>query len=209
MKKAPIAARLAWPVLLAGAVFHFSGCASIFYTPSNADLTDTDTSVCDPQALDDNLLKGCRSISEGTPLKSAPPLFDVLRRKLVADPTKLSEKPSATAQFVFELTPVGLFAPLFGYPPRETVYTGRVELAITPPEAARRVESKFDFRVKPGETFTKTLQFNRTPGKVLDLDAPRFSPEAVVLSIRCRPRGCELTSTPPIVGPDGSIKLGR
>jgi hypothetical protein len=162
-------------ILFACAILSVSGCADILYTPTNSDLNDPDTSGCDQQTLEDNMVKSCRRLGDGSPVASAAPFFDVSRHTTISDPYKLSRKPSAAAQFFFELTPLGLFAPIFDYPPRETVYTGRVELANAPNNPA----SKFEFRVKAGETFTKTIV----------LDKP------VTISIRCRPRGCTLSST--------------
>lgn len=153
--------------LLAGAALLASGCASMVYSPANADLNDPEVSGCDRTAMEDSLVKSCRRLSEGASVKTGPPFFEVLRRTSLADPYKLSEKPSLAAQFFFELTPLGFFAPLFGYPPRETVYTGRVELA----------SAKFEFRVKAGETLVKTAG-------------------SETVSITCRARACELTSTP-------------
>ena len=150
----------------------------MLYTPSNAALNDPDASGCDQQAMEDALVKSCRRLSEGVPVPSAPPFFDVVRRTAVADPYKLERKPTTEAQFVFEMTPAGIFAPLFGYPPKQTVYTGRVEPTGAP---------TFEFRVKAGETFTRTLTSAVGP--------------AVAFSIRCRPRRCELTKAAPDTSP--------
>ncbi|HEX4047392.1 MAG TPA: hypothetical protein VH309_06135 [Elusimicrobiota bacterium] len=166
------------PGILLCAVLLCSGCADILYTPTNAALDDPDVSGCDQQALEDNMVKGCRRLGEAVPMKSAAPFSGVVRRTTVADPYKLDQKPSLAAQFFFEMTPLGVFAPLFDYPPTETIYTGRVELALASPGAPERDASKFDFQVKGGETFTRDVG-SRT------------------ISIRCRPRGCALTSTPP------------
>jgi hypothetical protein len=195
------------PALLACAALLASGCAGTLYLPANRDLNDADVSGCDRQAMDDALVKSCRRLGEGSPVKSAAPFFAVTRRTAVSDPYKLVEKPNLAAQFFFELTPLGLFAPLFDYPLRETVYTGRVELSVTPADAAARVASNFEFRVKAGETFTKTLEFNKSPGLESGAPAAKYTPDAVTIEVSCRARGCALSSTPPLVNPDGSIRL--
>jgi hypothetical protein len=184
-------------VVLVCAALLVSGCASMVYSPANRELNDPDASGCDRQALEDALVKSCRRLGEGSPVKTAPPFFAVARHTAVADPYKLSEKPPLLSQFLFEFTPLGFFAPIFDYPPRETVYTGRVELSISPAEAALGAASKFDFRVNAGETFTKLLEF----------DKARYAPDSATISIRCRSRGCELSSIPPVVKPDGSLRL--
>ena len=196
-------------VLFACAALLVSGCADILYTPTNTALNDPDTSGCDQQTMGDNLVKSCRRLGEGSPVTSAAPFFDVVRHTTVADPYKLSQKPSLAAQFFFELTPLGVLAPIFDYPPKETVYTGSVELSISPPEAAARVASKFDFHVKAGDMYTKTLEFNKSSGKESASDDVRYSPDSVTVSIRCRSRGCTLSSKSPVVGSDGVIKLQR
>lgn len=155
-----------------------SGCANMLYTPSNAALNDPDASGCDPQAMEDALVKSCRRLTDGSPVPSAAPFSEVVRHKTVADPYKLESKPSSVSQFVFELTPLGFFSPLFGYPPKETVYTGVVEPAGAP---------KFPFRVKAGETFTKSV--------------PLSDQGPATYSIRCRSRGCALTTTAPAKPP--------
>jgi hypothetical protein len=161
------------PAVLFLATVLVSGCANMLYTPSNAALDDPDASGCDRQAMEDALVKSCRKLGDAVPVPSTPPFFEVTRRAAVSDPYKLEQKPGGGAQFAFELTPLGFLAPLFGYPPKTTVFTGRVELPGAP---------AFDFRVNASETFTKTV---RLEGK-----------GETTLSIRCRTRGCTLSSAP-------------
>jgi hypothetical protein len=196
-------------IVFMGAVFLVSGCANMLYTPATADLNDSDISGCDRQALDDNLIKSCRRIGTGSVVASEAPFFDVVRYTTIADPYKLSRTPPTAAQFLFELTPLGIIAPLFNYPPRGIVYTGRVEFSISPAQAADRVAPKFAFRVKAGETFTKALEFNKPSREESTSLAVRYSPDSVAISIRCRDRGCTLTSSPSVVSSGGSIQLQR
>jgi hypothetical protein len=178
-----------------------SGCADIVYTPANSSLNDPDTDGCDHQAMADGLVASCRRLSDGKPLPDAPPFFGVRRRTAVADPYKLSDPPPLLSQFFFEFTPLGLVAPVFDYPPRETVYTGSVGLSFAPAEAARRADAEFEFRTDGAGRFEKVVDFDRGASGV------RYVPASVKLRILCRPQGCALSSASDAVSPDGKIAL--
>lgn|GEM_PF-2476588 len=178
-----------------------AGCAEIVYTPSNASLNDPDTDGCDHAAMADALVANCRHLSEGESLPDAPPFSGVLRRTTVADPYKLSDPPPLLSQFLFEFTPLGFIAPAFNYPPRQTVYTGRVKLELSPAEASRRAASEFEFRTDGAGRFETLVDFSRGAG------AMRYMPASVKLRILCRPRGCALSSTSDAVSPDGKVVL--
>lgn len=191
------------PCVFLGAGPLLAGCAAVLYTPANSSLNDPDTDGCDHAAMADALIASCRRLSDGEPLPDAPPFFGVLRRRTTADPYKLSSPPPMLSQFFFEFTPLGFVAPVFDYPPRETVYTGRVRLALSPGEAARRADAEFEFRTDGAGRFEKLVDFNRDAGA----GAVRYAPASVKLVILCRPRGCALSSPSGAVAPDGKVLL--
>ncbi len=198
-----------FPCVFACASLLLPGCAAILYTPANSALNDPDTEGCDRQAMSDALVASCRVLGEGEPLKDAAPFFGVLRRTTVADPYKLSRPPSMLAQFFFEFTPLGLFAPAFDYPPRETVYTGRVRIAVLPAPMPRRAVAEFEFRTDGSGRFEKILDLPTHGGARSGASPARTAPENVTLQIACRPKGCRLSSTSPEVASDGTVRVDR
>jgi hypothetical protein len=107
-------------------------------------------------------------------------------------------------KFLFEITPLGFIAPIFGYPPKSQSFEGSAALSIFPSAAADPKDLKFNFSVVPGGVFSKTLRFNGRESGV------RFDPESIVLEMRCGGKWgptCSITATPAVLDAKGVIRL--
>lgn len=114
--------------------------------------------------------------------------------------------------FIFQLTPVGIFAPLFGYPAKTVTYAGVLAIRPSSQAASTRVAPNRELAtgtLPEGGSWNTTLNFNE--GSHAELNATgrtvEFLPEKVDISMRCKNGACSITASPPIITDDGSIPL--
>jgi hypothetical protein len=116
----------------------------------------------------------------------------------------------AAQGFLLELTPVGIVAPLFGYPHKSYAYTGTFNIHTDPAEAESRIRDASSFTID-GQSgsckilldFTKGVDDAlRTTGRSIE-----YSPESIELTVTCVGVACQVTAKPDVVFSDGLVRL--
>lgn len=192
-----------------------SGCASMIYVPSDEPVADTTgCGGCgDP--------KPCKHIGPGKTINTHPPWVQVRAKKVTYD--LCNEKKGLLSTLLFESTPLGFMAPLFGYPPTDTQYDGVVTLWIAPRDKTRKsfTVAAPGLRRSSADFFKEEVSFMRgKEGRVTILfntlgetdlrdkgQGTFFSPESVEIRISCGADRCTASAVPPIVSDDGAVDL--
>lgn len=107
---------------------------------------------------------------------------------------------------LFDLTPLGFIAPVFGYPHKEVTYDGFVHLR----SVATDFKSKdYPFEAKPRTPTHLRIDFNEKFQENLHRmgKAAKYSPGSVVITINCKSDACSATADPAIVDPSGIVSL--
>jgi hypothetical protein len=113
------------------------------------------------------------------------------------------------ASTLFELTPLGIISPVFGYPDKTWEYSQTVALHIDPEEATEKTGTTHEFHASPGKPEEWVLDFNvGAKEKLKDTGRVRaYKPPKVKITVSCDKHSCSSVADPPVVGPNGALRL--
>ena len=187
-------------VLLTIMISGFTGCAGYYV---NGD-PDPNTSDCETQTR-----MGVKGLADGacrfiktTPLTNSQQYITASRKRIESLGGGLSG-------LIFMATPIGLIAPIFGYPYKSYTYSVSLLLHISPKEAAEKFSAVQNLELKPEVPAAVLFDFNKGADEEFQSTGQTtfYTPGQVKITILCHHTSCSASSEPSVLGSDGTLNL--
>ena len=199
----PALARVATLIFSAVMICMASGCASLLYLDEgNPDKDYKNCSSSDTYP--------CRFVLSHKSIASESSYLSVRRETIVSKFTDNAPVSwSGHLWLLFESTPLGFIAPVFGYPPKRGGYGATVTLQISPLEAAQKTGMTHEFHVVPGQSEEWLLDFDEGAREKLKETGrvTAYKPHKVKITVACDKHTCSVSADPPVIGQDGTLSL--
>jgi hypothetical protein len=109
--------------------------------------------------------------------------------------------------WIFEFTPLGIFAPLFGYPEIHKEYDVNLELRF--PDDVKVSGYIPAIKINENGNATETITFNDGFDTALKKDGEGYQaiPSTMTINIQCTPETCNINVDPAIITDDGNVQV--